>query len=102
MGDLLQAARANAVHAFLVLLDLLKGQSEAISQIGLTEFEHQASHANAAADLLVDQDGQVQREEVETGASRREAAERYGISFAHRTQSFFSSAWVARKSHLND
>jgi hypothetical protein len=59
MGDLLQAARANAVHAFLVLLDLLKGQAEAISQGGLTESEHQASHADAAADLLVDQDGRL-------------------------------------------
>jgi predicted metal-dependent HD superfamily phosphohydrolase len=59
MGDLLQAARANAVHAFLVLLDLLKGQAKAISQVGLTELEHQASHADAAADLLVDQDGRL-------------------------------------------
>jgi hypothetical protein len=47
-------SRANAVHAFLVLLDLLKGQAEAISQVGLTEFEHQPPHADAAADLLVD------------------------------------------------
>src|SRR5262249_3560740 len=59
MGDLLQAARANAVHAFLVLLDLLKGQTEAISQVGLTEPEHQASHADAATDLLVDQYGRL-------------------------------------------
>jgi hypothetical protein len=57
MGDLLQAARADAVHPFLVLLDLLKGQAEPISQVGLAEFEHQASHAHTAADTLIDQDG---------------------------------------------
>jgi hypothetical protein len=38
---------------------LLKGQAEAISQVGLTEFEHQPPHADAAADLLVDQDGRL-------------------------------------------
>jgi hypothetical protein len=38
---------------------LLKGQAEAISQVGLTEFEHQPPHADAAADLLVEQDGRL-------------------------------------------
>jgi hypothetical protein len=40
VSHLLQAARADAVHAFLVLLDLLKGHAEAIGQVGLAELQH--------------------------------------------------------------
>src|SRR5262245_9629030 len=59
MSDLLQAASADAVHTFLVFLDLLKGQAETACKIGLAKFEQEPSHPHAAADLLVDQDGRL-------------------------------------------
>jgi hypothetical protein len=58
-GDLLQAAGADAIHTFLVFLDLLKGQAETVGEVGLAEFEHEPSQPHAAADLLVNQDGRL-------------------------------------------
>src|SRR5262245_52335043 len=52
--DLLQTARADAVHAFLVPLDLLKADSDAVGKVRLTDVQQQPSHADAVTDMLVD------------------------------------------------
>src|SRR5262245_47842905 len=52
--DLLQTTRADAVHASLVLLDLLKADSDAVGQVSVTDVHQQPSHAHAATDVLVD------------------------------------------------
>jgi len=54
VGDLLQAARSDAVSALLVFLHLLEGEAERIAQFLLAHCKHQAAHAHSAADVLVD------------------------------------------------
>jgi hypothetical protein len=53
-SDLLQTARADAVHAFFVLLDLLKRDADPTGKAGLTEIQRQPSDAHATTDMLVD------------------------------------------------
>src|SRR6516164_10670755 len=52
--DLLQPARANAVRALLVFLDLLKRQPKCVAEIRLAHCQHHPAHAHPAADVLVD------------------------------------------------
>src|SRR5580692_8841376 len=53
MRDFLQPAGADAVGAFFVFLDLLECQAELIGEPFLAHVQHEASHANTAADILV-------------------------------------------------
>ena len=57
IGDLLQAAGADAVGAFLVFLHLLEGQAEGVAEFFLTHAQHHPTHAHARADMLVDRIG---------------------------------------------
>ena len=50
--DLQETARADAVGALLVLLNLLEGEAEA--ELLLAEAEHHSAHSNAAAHMLID------------------------------------------------
>src|SRR5579862_8353202 len=52
--NMLQPAGADAVGAFLVFLDLLKGQAERVAEFFLAHREHHPAHAHAAADMFVD------------------------------------------------
>src|ERR1700738_3502187 len=54
VGDLLQSARADAVRALLVFLDLLKRQAKCAAEIRLAHCQHHPAHAHPAADVLVD------------------------------------------------
>src|SRR5580692_801158 len=53
LGNVLQAAGADAIGALLVFLDLLECQAKGVGNIGLTHIEHETAHAQAAADVLV-------------------------------------------------
>src|SRR6516165_2724145 len=53
MGNLLQAAGADAVRALLVFLYLLESDSERIAQLVLAHGEHLAAHAHTVADMAV-------------------------------------------------
>ncbi|CUX09649.1 hypothetical protein AGR7B_Cc10313 [Agrobacterium deltaense RV3] len=53
-GNILEAAGANAVRAFFILLDLLKGNSETFTQLLLAHSEHGSAKANSASDMNVD------------------------------------------------
>jgi hypothetical protein len=53
LGDVLQAAGADAVSSLFVFLDLLECQPERICNIGLAHVEHKPPHSHAAADMLV-------------------------------------------------
>jgi hypothetical protein len=53
LGDVLQAARTEAVRPFLVFLNLLKGNPEGVSELSLAHIEDEPSHAYTAADMLV-------------------------------------------------
>jgi len=53
LGDLLQAAGADAVGPFLVFLNLLECQSKCVRNIGLAHVEHETPHAHAAAYIFV-------------------------------------------------
>ena len=53
-GRLLEAAGADPVNAFLVFLDLLKGDSEDRSELALAHAEHRAAHPQPCADVNVD------------------------------------------------
>ena len=57
LGDLKQAARADAVHALLVFLHLLKRQSHALAKALLAHAEQHAAQSNAAPDMLIDRIG---------------------------------------------
>ena len=52
--DVLQPARANAVRALLVFLDLLKRQPKCVAEIRLAHCQHHPAHAHPVADVLVD------------------------------------------------
>ena len=52
-GDLLQAARADAVGASLVLVYLLKSDLERLAELFLAHANNQAPHADAAADVKI-------------------------------------------------
>src|SRR3569623_420579 len=54
IGDLMQAARADAVGAFFVFLDLLKGQTASIAEFLLAQSQHDTTHPHVAANILVD------------------------------------------------
>src|SRR5437667_8798885 len=51
---MLQPARADAVRAFLVFLDLLKRQAKCAAEIRLAHCQHHPAQAHPAADVLVD------------------------------------------------
>src|ERR1700730_15676967 len=53
MANLLQSARADAVRALLVFLDLLKGDAERIAQMRLTHIQHHTAYTTPTADRLV-------------------------------------------------
>jgi hypothetical protein len=53
LRERLKTARADAVAALFVLLNLLIGQSQRIGQPFLAEVEHETTHADAAANMLV-------------------------------------------------
>ena len=53
-GDVLQAARANAVRAFFVFLHLLECKTQRIGKLFLAHFEHQPTHSHPAAHMSVD------------------------------------------------
>jgi hypothetical protein len=53
LGDVLQAARADAVHAILVFLHLLKTDTEPIAERRLTHVQHDPAHTYPAANMLV-------------------------------------------------
>jgi hypothetical protein len=55
--QLLQPARADAVRAFFVFLNLLKRQAQLVAELFLAHAEHKAAHADAAPDILVDRIG---------------------------------------------
>src|SRR5438477_13202370 len=57
LRDVLESARADAVGALLVLLDLLECQAERVAEGCLTHRKHHPPHANAGADVLVDRVG---------------------------------------------
>ncbi|MNL43530.1 hypothetical protein D3C87_1660470 [compost metagenome] len=50
VGDGLQPACADAIRAFLVLLDLLEGDAEAVRQLFLAQPGHQPTHPDAGTD----------------------------------------------------
>ena len=50
VGDVLQPARADAVRAILVFLDLLKRQPKCVAEIRLAHCQHHPAHAHPAAD----------------------------------------------------
>src|SRR5207244_346121 len=52
--DMLQPARADAVRALLVFLDLLKRQAQCVAEIRLAHCQHHPAHAQTTADVLVD------------------------------------------------
>jgi hypothetical protein len=54
LRNVLQPARANAIGSLLIFLNLLERQSKPVRKVGLAHFEHQAAHAHAAANMLVD------------------------------------------------
>jgi hypothetical protein len=54
LGDVLQAAGADAIGPLLVFLDLLERQPEGVSEIGLAHIELEPPHTHAAANMLVD------------------------------------------------
>ena len=51
---MLQTARADAVRALLVFLNLLERQAERVRDLALAHVEHEAPHAQASADVFVD------------------------------------------------
>ncbi len=51
---MLQPARADAVRALLVFLDLLKRQAKCVAEIRLAHCQYHPAHAHPAADVLVD------------------------------------------------
>jgi hypothetical protein len=51
---MIQPARTNRVHPLLVFLNLLKCNSQGVSELRHTHIEHDPTHANAVADVLVD------------------------------------------------
>src|SRR5262245_60157056 len=52
--DMLQAARANAIGALLVFLDLLEGDPEMLAELFLAHAQHHAAQANPTADVSID------------------------------------------------
>ena len=53
MARLLQAACTDAIGPFFVLLDLLERNAKLIGKLFLAHAKHEATHANAAADVYV-------------------------------------------------
>ena len=53
MRNLLQAAGADAIGALLVLLNLLKCQTERVPKFFLAHSQHHPAHADPAPDMLV-------------------------------------------------
>ncbi|MNE76578.1 hypothetical protein D3C80_1728210 [compost metagenome] len=53
VGDALQSARADAVHAFLVFLYLLKGDAESIGEGGLAHAQDLAAATDQRTDVYV-------------------------------------------------
>jgi hypothetical protein len=51
----LQPAGTNAVGSLLIFLNLLERQSKPVRKVCLAHFEHQAAHAHAASNVLVDE-----------------------------------------------
>src|SRR5467141_1048278 len=51
---MLQPARADAVRALLVFLDLLKRQAKCAAESRLAHCQHHPAHAHPAADVLLD------------------------------------------------
>lgn len=54
IGRLLQPASADPVGTFLIFLHLLESEAERIGEFLLAQVKHHATHAQAAADVLVD------------------------------------------------
>src|SRR3546814_2532999 len=50
-GDLIKAARADAIGAFFVFLNLLKGQPEAVAELFLAHAHEHTPHPHAATDM---------------------------------------------------
>ena len=51
------SARADPVITFFVFLQLLKGDADRLSHLGLCQVEHHTAHAHPAADIFVDEIG---------------------------------------------
>jgi hypothetical protein len=55
VDNVLQAARADAVHAILVFLDdLLERHPDRLAKRRLAHVQNESTHANAAADVFFD------------------------------------------------
>ena len=52
--NVLKTARADPVGSFFILLDLLEGDPEALSELFLAHAQHGAAKANPATDMNVD------------------------------------------------
>src|SRR3954463_11101499 len=50
---MLEAARANPVGAFFVLLDLLESQPKRVGKVCLCHVQHHATHADLGTDVLI-------------------------------------------------
>src|SRR5436305_4810698 len=61
LGDLLDAAGADPVGAFLVFLNLLEGETQGFAELFLAHAEHDAAHAHATADIFVNRVGRFDR-----------------------------------------
>ena len=59
MGNLLQAAGADAVGALLVFLHLLEGEAERVAELLLAHAQHHPTHAHPRAHVLVDRIGRL-------------------------------------------
>lgn len=58
-GDLLQAARADAINALFVFLDLLEGQVNRVGERLLAHRQNVAPHADARANVNIDRIGRL-------------------------------------------
>ena len=72
--DLVEAAGADAVGALLVFLNLLESQAERLTELFLTHAEHDAAHADTAADILVNRVGRFGGHLDTPGIARRSEA----------------------------
>ena len=50
---MLQATRPDSVRARLVFVNLLKCNSQGVAKLSLIHIEHQAAHADSAADVFI-------------------------------------------------
>src|SRR6266404_5553074 len=60
-GDLLDAACSDPVGAFLVLLNLLEGETQSFAKLLLAHAEHDPAHAHTTADIFVNRVGRFGR-----------------------------------------